>query len=315
MSALCQKQRMQQHATVQPSSDTTHRRTRSDLGSALREVQSACQAPLPAPSAGLVRQPLRQAWSVGIAALGKIGPVRRHCISKPVIVRLPWPAAHHMEIVEDVINLGEVIDARRCERIKGEFGRAGRPAREIVPVDWRPAARRSPLPPGPTAVRNNFIAEQCRHRCLLVLRRRSWWINFQRRVGLILELRANSFRIRSSRQLNAGCKKTSLIGVPADEQRHIILLTLGIDRRWVLRHYISVNDTESIRDWVLDRGFENFLGRSGAQFANRIHPHRLDEFDTILFTNVQGLWPERSNRGERAAALTDDAPEQALCQW
>ena len=69
------------------------------------------------PSAGLMRQPLRQAWSVGIAGLRKISPVGRHCISKPAIVRLPWPAAHHMEIVENVINLSEVIDAWRCEWI------------------------------------------------------------------------------------------------------------------------------------------------------------------------------------------------------
>jgi hypothetical protein len=40
-----------------------------------------------------------------------------------------------MEIVEDVINLSEMIDSRRCEWIKGEFGRAGWPAREIVPID------------------------------------------------------------------------------------------------------------------------------------------------------------------------------------
>jgi hypothetical protein len=116
---------------------------------------------LPA-SAGLIRQPLRQAWSVGVAGFRKIGPVRRHCISQLAIGRLPWPAAHHMEIVEDVINLSEVIDARRCEWIKGELGCAGRSAREIVSVDWRPAACRSPFRPGPTAISNDFIAEQCR---------------------------------------------------------------------------------------------------------------------------------------------------------
>src|SRR5262245_51674501 len=34
-----------QHATLQPSFDTTHRRTHSDLGPALAEVRSARQAP------------------------------------------------------------------------------------------------------------------------------------------------------------------------------------------------------------------------------------------------------------------------------
>jgi hypothetical protein len=52
--------RLQQHATLQPSSDTTHRGTRSDLGLALSEAQSACQAPLPAP--------LRRAYTPAIAA-------------------------------------------------------------------------------------------------------------------------------------------------------------------------------------------------------------------------------------------------------
>src|SRR5207253_10075414 len=90
---------------------------------------------------------------------------------------------------------------------------------------------------------------------------------------------------------------------------------IRINRRGVVRHYVSVNYTESIRDWALDHSFENFLGRFGAQFGNRIHPHRLGEFDTVLFTNLQGLWPERGNRGERAPALADCTREQALSQW
>ena len=68
---LCARQSA---ATLQPCSDTTHRRTRSDLDSALSEGQLAHQAPLPAPlhracmpaiAASLVRWARRssQSWS------------------------------------------------------------------------------------------------------------------------------------------------------------------------------------------------------------------------------------------------------------
>src|SRR5262252_5910483 len=164
-----------------------------------------------------------------------------------------------MESVEHVIHLSEVIDARRCERIKGEFRRAGWPAREKVAVDRRLSAHRRSLRPSPATITDDLIAEQCRQRRLLVLRRRSWWIKFQRRVGLILELRANSFRVRWSVrwQLNAGRKKTALISVPADQQGHIILLALRINRRRMLGHHVSINDTEGIGYGTLDRSFEN----------------------------------------------------------
>ena len=64
-----------------------------------------------------------------------------------------------MEIVEDVINLSEVIDARRCEWIKGELGCAGRSAREIAAIDRRPAARRNPFRPSPTTISNDLVPE------------------------------------------------------------------------------------------------------------------------------------------------------------
>src|SRR6516164_7596676 len=177
-----------------------------------------------------------------------------------------------MESVEHVINLSEVIDARRCERIKGEFRRAGWPAREKVAVDRRLSGHRRSLRPSPATITDDLIAEQCRQRRLLVLRCRSWWIKFRRRVGLILELRANSFGVRWSvrGQLDASRKKTALVSIPADQQGHIILLSLRINRRGVLRYHVSVNDTESIRDWALDRSCENVLGRFGARFGNRI---------------------------------------------
>src|SRR6516225_4984985 len=82
----------------------------------------------------------------------------------------------------------------------------------------------------------------------------------------------------------------------------------------MLGHHVSINDTEGIGYRILDRSFENVPSRFGARFGNRIHRHRLDEFDTVLFANLQGFWPERSNRGERAAAFADCAYEQASSQ-
>jgi len=59
------------------------------------------------------------------------------------------------------------------------------------------------------------------------------------------------------------------------------VLALGIDRRGVLRYYVSVYYTESIGDWALDRSFENFLSRFGAQFSKGLHSHCVDEFDSV----------------------------------
>src|SRR5712691_4726404 len=111
------------------------------------------------------------------------------------VIRLPWPLLHPIEIVEDIINLGEVIDARRREGMDRELGRAGRSPREVVAVDRRPSAGRNTLRPRPAAIGYYLIADIFRECCLLLLGRRSRWIELHRLVRLLLELRPDSIGV------------------------------------------------------------------------------------------------------------------------
>ena len=82
----------------------------------------------------------------------------------------------------------------------------------------------------------------------------------------------------------------------------------------MLRHYIAVDDTETVGDRLLEDGLQQFRSRSCPQVRKGIRSNRGDEIATVSLADVQRLRPEGDHRRESTTAFADGAREQTFRQ-
>jgi len=75
----------------------------------------------------------------------------------------------------------------------------------------------------------------------------------------------------------------------------------------VVGYHVAIDYAEAVRNGILNGSLQQFVGWLGAQLRDGICPCGLNEFDAVLFSDLQRLWAKGRNRGKRPAALADCA--------